>query len=74
MKKERFTINELQERLRDKDIVNIGDVVSEGQLLISGIVEGMSGGNEFVCAEGKIYAKTFRVLTERLKIDQDFPF
>lgn len=24
--KERFTINELQERLRDKDIVNIGDV------------------------------------------------
>ena len=26
MKKERFTINELQERLRDKDIVNIGDV------------------------------------------------
>lgn len=26
MKKERFTINELQERLRDKDIINIGDV------------------------------------------------
>ena len=26
MKKERFTINELQERLRDKDITNIGDV------------------------------------------------
>ena len=26
MKKERFTINELQERLRNKDIVNIGDV------------------------------------------------
>ena len=26
MRKERFTINELQERLRDKDIVNIGDV------------------------------------------------
>ena len=26
MKRERLTINELQERLRDKDIVNIGDV------------------------------------------------
>ena len=26
MKRERFTINELQERLRDKDIINIGDV------------------------------------------------
>ena len=26
MKKEKFTINELQERLRNKDIVNIGDV------------------------------------------------
>ena len=26
MKKEKFTINELQERLRDKDIFNIGDV------------------------------------------------
>ena len=26
MKRERITINELQERLRDKDIVNIGDV------------------------------------------------
>ena len=26
MKKERFTINELQERLRDKDVINIGDV------------------------------------------------
>ncbi|MCL2859754.1 MAG: DUF421 domain-containing protein [Oscillospiraceae bacterium] len=26
LKKERFTINELQERLREKDIVNIGDV------------------------------------------------
>ena len=26
LKKERFTINELQERLRDKDVVNIGDI------------------------------------------------
>ena len=26
MKRERFTINELQERLRDKDVINIGDV------------------------------------------------
>ncbi|MBE5805615.1 MAG: DUF421 domain-containing protein [Clostridiales bacterium] len=26
LKKERFTINELQERLRDKDIMNLGDV------------------------------------------------
>lgn len=26
MRKERFTINELQERLRDKDVINIGDV------------------------------------------------
>ena len=24
--KERFTLNELQERLRDKDVINIGDV------------------------------------------------
>ena len=26
LKKERFTLNELQERLRDKDVFNIGDV------------------------------------------------
>ena len=26
LRKERFTINELQERLRDKDIINLGDV------------------------------------------------
>ena len=26
LRKERFTINELQERLRDKDIMNLGDV------------------------------------------------
>ena len=26
MRKERFTINELQERLRNKDIINIGDI------------------------------------------------
>ncbi len=26
MRKERFTINELQERLRDKDVLNLGDV------------------------------------------------
>lgn len=48
-------------------VVNSGDVVVKGQLLISGVAEKFDGGNEILCADGKVYARTHRILSERVK-------
>lgn len=48
-------------------VVSSGNVVVKGQLLISGISEKSDGGNEFLCADGKVYARTHRILSERVK-------
>ena len=48
--------------------VNEGDAVVKGQLLISGVVEDNSGGNSFVHADGKIYARTKRKIVEDIEL------
>lgn len=48
-------------------VVSGGDVVVKGQLLISGINEKPDGRNEFLCADGKVYARTHRILYEKVK-------
>lgn len=60
---------ERMETYRGTPMVNSGDVVVKGQLLISGIVEKMSGGNDLVAADGKIYAKTHRILSSKLPMN-----
>ena len=53
-------------------VVGVGDAVVKGQLLINGVVEDYFGSNNFVHADGKIFAKTRRKLSEEIitsKID-----
>lgn len=50
--------------------VNTTDVVTQGQLLISGIVENSNKQNSFVCAEGKVFAKVRKNIVEKLEINQ----
>ena len=50
--------------------VNTNDVVTEGQLLISGIVENLNSENSFVCAEGKVFAKVRKNIVQKIEINQ----
>ena len=50
--------------------VNTNDVVTQGQLLISGIVENLNSENSFVCAEGKVFAKVRKNIVQSIEINQ----
>ncbi|MGN1043347.1 MAG: sporulation protein YqfD [Acutalibacteraceae bacterium] len=50
--------------------VNVSDVVTQGQLLISGIVENLNSENSFVCAEGKVFAKVRKNIIQKVEINQ----
>ncbi|MDO4200142.1 MAG: sporulation protein YqfD [Clostridia bacterium] len=58
------------ETYRGTPMVSDGEVVTKGQVLISGIVEDLSGGAEFVDAEGKVYAETHRIITEKVDMNR----
>lgn len=51
--------------------VRSGDAVLKGQLLISGIVEDLSGASSFVHSDGKVYAYTRRTIEESIKLSQE---
>ncbi len=50
--------------------VNEGDAVIKGQILISGISNDSSGGTSLIEADGKVFAKTKRIVTEKVKLSQ----
>ncbi len=50
--------------------VSTNDVVTQGQLLISGIVENLNSENSFVCAEGKVFAKVRKNIVKKIEINQ----
>ncbi len=50
--------------------VKEGDAVTKGQVLISGIIEEAEGNSSLLAAEGKIFAKTKRKMTESVKLNQ----
>ena len=50
--------------------VSANDVVTQGQLLISGIVENLNSENSFVCAEGKVFAKVRKNIVQKIEINQ----
>lgn len=50
--------------------VNTNDVVTQGQLLISGIVENLNSENSFLCAEGKVFAKVRKNIVQKIEINQ----
>ncbi len=56
------------ETYKGTPLVKTGDVVTEGQLLISGVTEGVDAKSTFVDAEGKIFAKTRRKIKEVVKL------
>ena len=51
-------------------IVKEGDAVTKGQILISGVLQEEEGKTSFVGAEGKVFAKTKRKITEKIKMNQ----
>ena len=51
-------------------MVQPGDGVIEGQLLISGIVESETGSNHAVFARGKVVAETRREFTAKIPMEQ----
>lgn len=61
---------ERMETYRGTPMVSDGEVVTKGQILISGIVEDLSGGSEFVDAEGKVYAATHRIISEKVDMNR----
>ena len=58
------------ETFKGEPCVNVGDVVFKGQLLISGVMENLDTGNYFLDADGKVFAKTVKKITEKAKINQ----
>ncbi len=61
---------ERMETYKGTAAVTTNDVVLQGQLLISGVVESTLGENTFVHADGKVFAKTRRQLVEKIKLSQ----
>lgn len=61
---------ERMETYRGTPMVLSGEVVTKGQVLISGIVEDLSGGARFVDADGKAYALTHRIISEKININR----
>lgn len=61
---------ERMETYRGTAVVADGDVVTKGQILISGIVEDLSGGAQFVDAEGKVYAETHRIISQKVNMNR----
>ena len=49
------------------NMVNVGDVVTKDQILISGVVENYFGSNSFVHADGNIIAKTRHSIKEKVE-------
>ena len=58
------------ETYRGTPMVSDGEVVTKGQVLISGIVEDLSGTNQFVDAEGKVYAETHRIISRKINMNR----
>ncbi len=58
------------ETYRGTPMVSDGEVVTKGQVLISGIVEDLSGGSRFVDAEGKVYAETHRIISQKVSMNR----
>ncbi|MBQ6143327.1 MAG: sporulation protein YqfD [Clostridia bacterium] len=61
---------ERMETFKGTPCVNVGDVVVKGQLLISGVMENLNAENYFLDADGKVFAKTRKIITEKAKINQ----
>lgn len=61
---------ERMETYRGTPMVSDGEVVTKGQVLISGIVEDLSGGSTFVDADGKVYAVTHRIISEKVNMNR----
>ena len=61
---------ERMETFKGMPCVNVGDVVVKGQLLISGVVEDLNGGSYFLDSDGKVFAKTVKKITEKVKTNQ----
>ena len=58
------------ETFKGEPCVNVGDIVVKGQLLISGVMENLNGGSYFLDADGKVFAKTVKKITEKVKTSQ----
>ncbi len=52
-----------------KPEVKIGDAVTEGQILVNGVVENAFGESEICHAEAKVFAKLKKVIKEEVDID-----
>ena len=61
---ERWGVIEYFEEVRGNIAVDIGDVVSEGDLLVGGLYDVEVGGIRYTCARGKVFAKTERCFEE----------
>lgn len=57
---------ERMETYRGTAVIGSGEVVTKGQLLISGVSENPNAENQFLCAEGKVFAKTTEKIVERI--------
>ena len=56
------------EEVRGNIAVKIGDVVSEGDLLVGGLYETEGGGVRCTCARGKVFARTERDFAEEIPL------
>ena len=61
---------ERMETFKGTPCVNVGEAVVEGQLLISGVMENLNSENYFLDADGKVFAKTRKTITEKAKTSQ----
>lgn len=59
--------------LHGKSMVEVGDVVAEGELLISGVWEGREGEMYTGHASGKVVARTRRIVTEQILLEEELP-
>lgn len=55
------------ETYRGTPMVTVGDVVTQGQLLVSGVSESADSKNLFLNADGKVFAKTRKKIRETVK-------